>query len=579
MGKVRMHTLRDDQPRLNRRALLRAIGGAATACAIGGLLAACGTAAPAAPTTAPASTTTVAGATPARAGQTTSTATSGGELRVATTTEGVTLHPFKFTDTPSGAYIDQMFSMPLLEYDRDSLELKPLVAASVTESPDHRVLTFTLRDGLQWSDGEPLTATDYAWTWAQASDKEHAWPRLGSYKPYIESVTDRDPKTLDVTLKDVLAISREKVSAALTYVLPKHIWETRDWNDPNANPEILKPTVVAGPYRLTEWRKDEFASFAANERYFQGRPKIDKLTFRIFGNANVATQALLNGEVDVYGPEPENWSDIKSSRRVAALQWDVADAAITYIGLDTRLDVLKDPVVRQALNYALDKDAVVDKLTYELGKRATTMYPQSSWAYDSSVNPYPYDPEKARQLLDGAGWTPGPDGIRQKDGTALKLLFLFGPNTTPVREQLATVAQQQWKAIGADVEVRGMEWGAYLKQTREGPYDWAAFVNAYIASVDPDIIWWKRDAGAAYNRVDYQNPRVQELYEQGLRELDRDKRQQIYHEIDRILTTDSPWIWLYSEQAHMGLSKRIQGVRPGKLRDLNPRMWEWSLSG
>jgi peptide/nickel transport system substrate-binding protein len=441
------------------------------------------------------------------------------------------------------------------------------------------VLTFTLRDGLQWSDGQPLTATDYAWTWSQAIKKDNGWPRLGSYDPYVDSVRDRDPKTVEVTLKDALAISREKVASALQYVLPKHIWDGRDWNDPNANPEILKPSVVAGPYRLAEWRKDEFASFVANERYFQGKPKIDKLTFRIFGNPNVATQALLNGEVDVYGPEPENWSDIKSSRRVNALQWDAADAAVTYIGLDTRLDVLKDAAVRQALNYALDKDAIVAKLTYELGKRETTMYPPSSWAYDPGVNPYPYDPNKARQLLENAGWKVGAGDVREKDGQPLKLLFLYGPNTTPVREQLATVAQQQWKAVGADVDVRGMEWGAYLKQTREGPYDWAAFVNAYIASVDPDIIWWKREAGPAYNRVDYQNSRVQELYEQGLKELDRNKRQQIYQEIDRVLTDDSPWIWLYYEQAHAGLSKRVQGVRPGKLRDLNPRMWEWSLSG
>jgi peptide/nickel transport system substrate-binding protein len=564
-----MHPDSPTHVHLSRRTLLKALAASTTGLAIGGLLAACG-----AGGSGGVATSVAPARTAAPAGQ----SVSGGDLRIASTTEAVTLHPFKFTDTPSEAYISQMHYLPLLEYDRDSLELKPLAAAAVSESPDHRTLTFTLRDNLLWSDGQPLTAADYAWTWSQATKKENGWPRLGSYEPYIDTVRDRDGKTLEVTLKDVLAISREKVVLALQHVLPKHVWESRDWNDPNANPDIFKPSVVAGPYRLSEWRKDEFASFVSNEKYFQGRPKIDKVTYRIFGNANVATQALLNGEVDFYGPEPENWSDVKSSGRVNALQWDAVDAAVSYIGLDTRLEPLKDKSVRQALNYGLDKDAVVAKLTYELGKRATTMYPPSSWAYDSSVNAYAYDPNKARQLLDAAGWQLGPGDIRQKGGQPLKLLFLYGPNTTPVREQLATVAQQQWKAIGADVEVRGMEWGAYLKQTREGPYDWSAFVNAYIASVDPDIIWWKRDAGPAYNRVDYQNPRVQELYEQGLKELDRTKRQSTYQEIDRLLTDDSPWIWLYYEQAHVGLSKRIQNVRPGKLRDLNGRIWEWSLS-
>jgi peptide/nickel transport system substrate-binding protein len=561
----------DDTTRpLTRRTLLKLFGAGVSGLTVGSLLAACAPAPVAAPTSG-ALTAPATSAQPRPAG-------AAGELKIATTTEGVTLHPFKVTDTPSEAYISQMFSLPLLEYERDSLALKPMAAASVAESADHRVLTFALRDNLQWSDGHSLTAADYAWTWAQATRKDNGWPKLGTYEPYIEAVRDTDPRTLEVTLKDVLAISREKVTLALQYVLPRHVWETRDWNDPNTNSEIFKPSVVAGPYKLSEWRKDEYASFVANDKYVQGRPKIDKLTYRIFGNANVATQALLNGEVDLYGPEPENWSDVKESARVNALQWDAVDAAVTYIGLDTRLAALKDNVVRQALNYGLDKDAIVGKLTYDLGKRATTMYPPSSWAYDPSVNTYPYDPGKANQLLEAAGWKPGPGGVREKDGVPLKLLFLYGPNTTPVREQLASVAQQQWKALGADVEVRGMEWGAYLKQTREGPYDWSAFVNAYIASVDPDIIWWKRTAGPAYNRVDYQNSKVQELYEQGLKELDQGKRQAIYREIDRILTDESPWIWLYYEQAHAGLSKRVQGVRPGKLRDLNQRIWEWSLS-
>lgn len=562
--------MQPDPKPLSRRSLLKVLG-----VGLSGLAAACDQ--PGVPT-APAAPGTAGPVATSAAPAGTASSPAGGELRIATTTEGVTLHPFKFTDTPSEAYIDQMFLVPLLEYDRDTLELRPQAAASVTESDDHRVLTFVLRDHIQWSDGQPVTATDYAWTWAQATVKENGWPRLGSYDPYIATVRDIDPKTLEVTLKDVLAISREKVSLALEYVLPKHIWENRDWNDPNANPEIFKPSVVAGPYKLQEWHKDEYASFVANDRYFQGRPKIDKVTYRIFGDANVATQALLNGEVDLYGPEPENWSDVKQSPRLNALEWDIVNAPITYIGLDTRLDALKDKAVRQALNYALDKDAIVSKLTYGLGKRETTMYPPSSWAYDPGVNPYTYNPDKARQLLEAAGWTPRADGVREKNGQPLKLLFIYGPNTTPVREQMAAVAQQQWKAIGAEVDVRGMEWGAYLKQTREGPYDWSAFVNAYIASIDPDIIWWKRGAGPAYNRVDYQNPHVQDLYEQGLRELDRTRRQQMYQEIDRLLTEDSPWIWLYYEMGHAGLSKRVQGVRTGKISDLNTHIWEWSLS-
>lgn len=557
----------------------RILGWSALAFLTTGLVAACQSA-PASPT--PAARATVAAGPTVATGSTvaagsTGTAKSGGELKIGTTTEGVSMHPFKVTDTPSFAYIDNMFLMPLLRYDPDTLELKPFVASAVKESSDHTTVTFTLRDNLLWSDGQPLTAADYAWTWEQASKPENKWPRLGSYTPYVASVKDVDAKTLEVKLKTVLAISLEKASSALAYVLPRHIWEKLDWSDPNKNAEILKPSVVAGPYKLVEWKKDDHATFDANDHFFLGRPHIDKLSFRIYGNANVATQALMSGAIDQYGPEPENWADVKKNPKLNAYQWDSPDAAVTYIGLDLRQDALKDKAVRQALNYALDKDKIVDKLTYGLGKRATTMYLPTSWVYAPDANAYPYDQEKAKRMLDEAGWKVGANGVREKAGKPLKLQFIYGPNTTPVREQLALIAQEAWKAVGADVAVKGMEWGAYLKVTKEGPYDWSAFVNAYIASIDPDIIWWKKNAGPAYNRADYHNPKVEDLYEQGLKELDREKRKAIYQDIERALSEDSPWIWLYYEQGKQAINKRVQGIRVTKALGLND-VWEWSIA-
>jgi peptide/nickel transport system substrate-binding protein len=587
--------------RLTRREfIVRAAALGVSASAIGAFLAACGgssatptagataaagaTKAPSPAASAAAGSATTGGATTTAPTTAASSGTpvNGGEITFATTTEGITLHPFKFTDTPSEAYIDLMHWIPLMRYDKDTLELKPFAAASVQESADHTILTFTLRDNLLWSDGQPLTATDYAWTWAQAVDPANKWPRAGSYTPYIDKVTDLDAKTLEVRLKNPLGISKHKVAsdfAALSYVLPKHIWEKLDWNDPNKNPEILKPTVVAGPYKLQEWKKDQYGTFAANDKFFLGRPHIDKVTRRVYGDANVATQALANGEVDYYGPEPENWPDLQKNAKLNTFAYESVDGlGVTYIGFNTRLDALKDKNVRQALNYALDKDAIVSKLTYGLGRRATGMYIPTSWAYEPNVNPYKYDPNKAKQLLDEAGWKPGASGIREKNGQPLKMLFLFGPVNTPVREQIATVAQQQWKAVGADVEVRGLEYGALLKQTNEGPYDWACFVNAYLTGVDPDTLWWKKDAGPSYNRADYHNPRVEDLYEQALREFDRDKRKTMYQEIQRILTDESPWIWIYYELGHAAINKRVQGVRVTKSYGLND-LWEWWIQG
>jgi peptide/nickel transport system substrate-binding protein len=503
-------------------------------------------------------------------------ATPGGEYRTATTTEGVSMHPFKVTDTPSFAYIDLLFNLPLMRYGRESLELEPFAAESVEESDDHTKLTFVLKSGLTWSDETPLTANDYAWTWAQASVEENGWPRLGSYSPYIDAVTAVDDTTLEVTLKSPLAISMEKAVNALAYVLPKHIWEALDWSDTEKNPEIMKPSISAGPFILEEWKKDQYATFVANEHFFLGRPNVDKVTFQIFGNANVATQALLEGQIDNYGPEPENWPDILDSD-LQAFQWDSPELAVTYFGFNTRLDVFKDKAVRQALNFALDKELITQELTFGLGQRATGMYLPSSWVHNPDVETYAYDLDKAKSLLDEAGWTEGSDGVREKDGQKLEFTFIYGPNTTPIREQMATVAQQMWSEAGAKVEVQGMEWGAYLQMTKEGPYDWGTFVNAYIAAVDPDMIWFKKEADPSYNRVDFHNARVEELYAQGLEEFDREKRKQIYVEIQQILTDEAPWIWLYYEQDKSAFSPRVKGVEITKM-GLND-IWEWWIEG
>jgi peptide/nickel transport system substrate-binding protein len=499
----------------------------------------------------------------------------GGDFRTGAAQDAVSMHPFLNTDTASFSYIDLVNYLPLLRYNPDTIVLEPFAADSWEETEDHTRITFRLRQDLVWSDGTPLTANDYVWTWEQASLEENAWPRIGNYAPFITSISNSDDFTIEVVLNEPIAISLEKANNALAYVLPKHIWEGLDWADPETNPEIMAPSVSAGPFILQEWRKDQFARFVANERFFLERPNFDTYTVQIYGNANVAMEALYAGELDQFGPDNANWPEGQEQEDIQALQWDAPDNAVMYFGFNTRLPMFSETAVRQALNYALDKDLITSELTYGLGQRALGMYLPSSWAYNPNVEPFAYNVDKAKQLLDEAGWVEGDDGVRVKDGQRLSFQFIYGPNNDVIREKIATVAQQIWCEVGAEVEVLGMEWGAYLSLTREGPYDWGVFLNMYIPSIDPDIIWFKREAGPAYNRVGYENERVYELYDQGLRTFDREERAAIYQEIMAILTEESPWIWVYYEQGHTAFSNRVKGVEINNL-GLND-VWEWWL--
>jgi peptide/nickel transport system substrate-binding protein len=500
-------------------------------------------------------------------------AVQGGDFRTGAAQDATSMHPFLNTDTASFSYIDMVNWLPPLRYNPENMELEPWAAESFEESEDHLTITFTLRDDLAWSDGTALTANDYVWTWEQASNPDNEWPRIGSYEPFIESISNPDDVTLEVVLKQAIVTGIEKASNALAYVLPMHIWDGLDWADPETNPEIMKPSVSAGPFILQEWKRDQFATFVANDAFFLGRPNFDTYTVQLFGNANVAMEALFNGELDEFGPDNENWPDAQENENVQALQWDAPDNAVMYFGFNCRLPMFAEKEVRQALNFALDKELITQELTYGLGQRATGMYLPTSWVYNPDVEPFTYDVDKANQLLDDAGWAMGDDGVRAKDGERLSFQFIYGPNNDVIREQMATVAQEYWGEVGAEVEVLGMEWGAYLAMTREGPYDWGVFMNMYIPSVDPDIIWFKRDAGPAYNRVGWDNEEVYTLYDEGLLEFDREKRKEIYMQIQEILTEESPWMWIYSEQGHTAIANRVKGVEINDLGLNDVREW------
>lgn len=499
----------------------------------------------------------------------------GGEFTEGAAQDAVSFHPFKETDTASFSYIDQVNWLPLLRYEAESMTLEPFAAESYEQSEDFLTVTYTLRDDLVWSDGEPLTAEDYVWTYNEAIKEENAWPRVGNYTPFISSIENPDEKTIVVTLENAIAIGLEKATFALQYVLPKHLWEEADWNDPEANAEIMAPTVAAGPFVLSEWRKDQYASFTANESFFLGRPNFDTYTVRLFGNSNLAMEALNAGQINQFGPSAENWPEAKENSNLQTLEWDSPNNGVLYLGFNTRLDIFKEKEVRQALNFAIDKELITQELTYGLGTRATGMYLTESWVYNADVEQYLYDPDRAKEILEGAGWVEGSDGVREKDGMRLAFQFIYGPNNDPVREQIATVAQEMWGEVGAEVEVLGMEWGAFLALTREGPYDWGVFCNMYIPSIDPDIIWFKREAGDAFNRSGYQNEEIYTLYEQGLEEFDREKRKEIYMEIQRILADESPWIWVFSEKSFTAMTTNVVGVETDAL-GLND-IWEWGI--
>ncbi len=249
------------------------------------------------------------------------------------------------------------------------------MAECYTISDDGLTFTFNLREGMLWSDGEPITANDFKWTYDQMIDPANEFPYLSQLE-FITSYEALDDYTLEIKIDEVYAPALGQMSGLIT-PLPVHIWEDLDWSDPETNPEISSPTVVSGPYKLKEWKRDQYVIFEANENYwYHGRPNFDSYTIEIVPDQDVAYQKLKSGESDTGTILPENLEEAKGLDNIDVYEWWPAAARWEYLGLNMREGFpTSDINVRHGLNYALDKELITDEVMLGPGQAAVRTVP------------------------------------------------------------------------------------------------------------------------------------------------------------------------------------------------------------
>jgi len=293
-------------------------------------------------------------------------------------------------------------------------------------------------------------------------------------------------------------------------------------------------------------------------------------------NQQIAFQKLRAGEVDRASFEPEYYEQAKRLDNVTVYEWWPASAQWSFLGFNLRRPALQDVKVRRALAHAIDRAPIIERIQFNLAQPTYSAFPPTCWCYNPDVPHYDYDPALARQLLAEAGWTPGPDGVLVKDGQRLKLRILYGPNSSKVRERIGTVAQEEFRKIGAEVELQGLEWAAFLDAASSPPFDWDLVVLGWNSTVDPHWSYqiWSESTIPKLNMGAYVNKRVEELYAQGVHEFDLEKRKQIYQEIQQIISDDEPYIFLTVNEAYVGINNRIGGIEVSPLGiDYNIEKW------
>ncbi|MCC6488092.1 MAG: peptide-binding protein [Candidatus Hydrogenedentes bacterium] len=463
----------------------------------------------------------------------------------------------------------------LLDMDKDTFELKPMLAERYEVSEDHLMYTFFMRKDAKFSDGTPVTAKDVKFTFDAIQNTKNETADLRNYFQDVTAVDLLDDYTIRFTCNK--PYFRHLVMLSGMPVYPMHVYSQGDFNTGAFN---RKP-MGSGPYVFDSWETNQQIVLTRNDSAWnpstKGHPS--KLVYKIITDDNAAFQVLERQELDVMGLTQEQWENRASTPQFEAKfnkhkYWGRTGYAASYgyIGWNMRKPQFADKRVRQALTMLLDREEILETVLFGLGKQVSGPSDLNSREYDNSIAPWPFDPEKAKTLLDEAGWIDhDSDGTRDKDGMPFSFEFMLPPGNVEM-QTMATVFQEELKRAGINMRIRNIEWAAFIETITKREFDAVTLLWAIPPDSEPYQIWHSSQAEKGSNYPGYKNPEVDKLLEDIRVEFDREKRIPMFHRIHAILHDEQPYTFLWSTYALAAVDKRFQGVKVHRL-GLDSKEW------
>ena len=468
----------------------------------------------------------------------------------------------------------------LLKVDAD-LNLVPDAAESYEVSPDATVFTFKMRPGMTWHDGQPFTARDVIFTYKLAMTKAAASRQYGKLSqikgaaafydgqaPEVAGLELVDDATIRITLEqpNVAFLIGTALSNSLVWILPEHIFKDADPATLDQNPAIQKPTVGSGPYKFVEYVPDQYISFEANPNFYLGAPKIGQVFLRLAEPATQLAQ-LESGELHLLSRmAPKEAQRLEGN----ALLDVVSTPGVGVFQTAINNERFPDKRVRQAFMYAVDRKALLDAVLFGQGELVYNTVIGPGWATYDDLNTYPYDPEKAKALLAEAAWDPA---------RTVEVTWSKGFQTI---ELAAPVFQQQLAQVGVKVNLAPLESAAYLQKVVDAPDFDLAWFGGGSYRLDPDVsssyYMCANFTPQGGNTTHYCNEQLDTLFVQGRGTTDIAQRTEIYHQVARTLNEDVPTIFWWSDNQIFGISKKLQGLKPGPNQYIWWNINEWSLT-
>ena len=458
--------------------------------------------------------------------------------------------------------IGSMLYSGLITRDKD-LNIIGELAESWTFSQDCLDLTFNLRRNVRWHDGRPFTAADVVFTYETMIHPKTPTAYREDFKAVAE-VAAPDPYTLRVRYKQPYAKALQSWGL---WMLPRHLLESyvREGRLREA-PQNRSNPVGTGAYRFGEWKPGEKVVLVANPDYFEGRPHLGRVVYRI-----IPSQATIFLELKAKGVDAAGLTALQFKRqteypafRKAYHKYEYPANAYTYLGFNLKDPRFADRRVRQAIAHAINKRELIDGVLLGLGREATGPYKPGTWAHNPNVRTYPYDLAKARALLGAAGWTEtNADGVLVRNGEPFTFELLTNQGNDE-RRKVAEIVQASLRELGIQVDIRVIEWASLLKEYIN-KRRFEAVILGWGIGLDPDQyeIWHSSKTGPdELNHISYANPEVDALLEQGRTSCRQAERKKFYDRLQTILAEDQPIVFLYFRDALPVVSSRVRGIVP-----------------
>ncbi|ANU15657.1 ABC transporter substrate-binding protein [Planococcus maritimus] len=487
---------------------------------------------------------------------------SGGTLVYGRGADSVSLDPINVTDGESIRVTHNIYET-LLEYDHN-LELQPKLATDYSSSEDGLTWTFQLREGVKFHDGTDFNAEAVVFNFERWMDPENPYhegdfpyyPFLyGGFKGddnhLIESVTATSEHELEIVLK-------RKTAPFLSYLAISMFGIASPAAIEQYGTDIGENPVGTGPFKFEEWNRNNTITLSKNEEYWMdGKPYLDQVIYQVVPENSARLNALQTGEIDIVdGMNASDTTIVEDTEGIELLKRPSFN--IGYMAFNMEKEPFDDPLVRKAINMAIDKEEIVDAFYNGLADPATSPLPPSLWSHDDSLEKYDYNVEEAKKLLAEAGL---------EDGFTTELHTMSNPRPyLPEPMKIAEAIQSDLAEIGITAEIVSSEWATYLEDTKNGKHSMAMYGWTGVMA-DPDNFLYpnlsKTNAEVpAQNIAFYKSDEFTSLITEARETIDQDKRTELYQQAQQLFQEDAPWTMLAYTTPPLAQSDFVEDYNP-----------------